>query len=282
MTDPRVPLKSPALAAVLAYLIPGLGHAYQGRFFKATVYAVCILGTFFAGMALGDWQPVYYRMDAEHSRFSYFSQVMVGAPALPALVQKARFERDRELGVLPGLDNGRDLETSFQGRFITNSDMVMEVTGSISLMQSADDIVSGEFRGTNTEQEVVRLRLSGVSLHPKVYPSRERQCECQVVDEAGRRLGTLRGAIPRAFTDWCEVPLGGPVGGGRYDNTSLAAVHGRLGKRFDLASVFTWIAGLLNVLAIWDAFEGPAYGFGDESEGELDKSDAPSDESNDD
>jgi hypothetical protein len=41
---------------------------------------------------------------------------------------------------------------------------------------------------------------------------------------------------------------------------------------FELALVFTWIAGLLNILAVWDALEGPAYGYGDEepepSEGE--------------
>ena len=28
--------------------------------------------------------------------------------------------------------------------------------------------------------------------------------------------------------------------------------------------MFTWIAGLLNLMAIWDAYDGPAYGYGDE------------------
>ena len=39
-----------------------------------------------------------------------------------------------------------------------------------------------------------------------------------------------------------------------------------MGKFFELAKIFTWIAGLLNILAVWDAFEGPAYGYGDEEE----------------
>lgn len=276
MTDPRVPLKNPVLAAVLGYLIPGLGHAYQGRFFKATVYAVCILGTFFAGMALGDWQPVYYRMDSDHSRFSYFSQVMVGLPALPAIVQDNRFQRSMAMGVLPGLDNSSSLESSFVGELRAGR-LVVPISGSISLRQS-DDVVTGEFRGTNDEMGVVRYQLSGVNLHPKVYPSRDRECECQVVDSDGKRVGSIQGVIPRGFTDWCQVPLGGPRGDGTYDNTSLAAVHGRLGKRFDLASVFTWIAGLLNVLAIWDAFEGPAYGYGDEQEGSNERAGSEGDD----
>lgn len=36
------------------------------------------------------------------------------------------------------------------------------------------------------------------------------------------------------------------------------------GKRYEIALLFTWVAGLLNLLAIWDAYEGPAYGYGDE------------------
>jgi hypothetical protein len=271
MIDPRVTLKNPALAAVLAFLLPGLGHAYQGRFFKATVYAVCILGTFFAGMALGDWQPVYIRRDANQTRYSYLAQVWVGVPAFPAVVQKMRYERDQERGVLPGLDSESALDTEFDGTFVTNSGMAVELTGSVSLRQ-AEDTVTGTFKGTNDAGEVVTLPLDGVNLHPKVYPSRERLCECQVVDDDGVRRGRITGVIPRAFIDWCQVPLGGPNGDGTYDNSSLAAVHGRLGKRFDLASVFTWVAGLLNILAIWDAFEGPAYGFGDEESSDEDSS----------
>ncbi|MFN9825440.1 MAG: hypothetical protein ACK58J_14935, partial [Planctomyces sp.] len=37
---------------------------------------------------------------------------------------------------------------------------------------------------------------------------------------------------------------------------------------YDVAAVLTWIAGLLNLMAIWDAAQGPAYGYGDEDRGE--------------
>src|SRR5690606_16735778 len=48
-TEPTVDLKNPMLAAGLALLVPGLGHAYQGRNFKAAIFFVCILGLFFTG-----------------------------------------------------------------------------------------------------------------------------------------------------------------------------------------------------------------------------------------
>ncbi len=48
------------------------------------------------------------------------------------------------------------------------------------------------------------------------------------------------------------------------DDPALEHLYGRLGKHYEMALVYTWIAGLLNVLAVWDAVQGPAYGYGDE------------------
>ena len=50
-------------------------------------------------------------------------------------------------------------------------------------------------------------------------------------------------------------------------------LHGKLSQNFDIACVFTWIAGLLNLMAIWDAYDGPAYGYGDEDPDEDEDSD---------
>ena len=61
MADPRINLKNRHLAALLAFLIPGAGHAYQGRYFKAVIYSVGILGLFFWGMAMADWKAVNFR-----------------------------------------------------------------------------------------------------------------------------------------------------------------------------------------------------------------------------
>ncbi len=43
------------LAAFLAWLIPGAGHYYQRRYFKATIFSVAILGTFSAWHGCGWW-----------------------------------------------------------------------------------------------------------------------------------------------------------------------------------------------------------------------------------
>ena len=58
----ETPLKDPVLAATLAWLIPGLGHWYQGRRSKALLFFVCILGTFVFGLYLGEGRVVYASM----------------------------------------------------------------------------------------------------------------------------------------------------------------------------------------------------------------------------
>jgi hypothetical protein len=89
---PVVPLKNRYLAAFLAYLVPGLGHAYQGRYGKAFLYFVCIGFLFVVGMTLGDGKILYWRWvnplaDAERFCFWYFAQFFAGIAALPALIQ---------------------------------------------------------------------------------------------------------------------------------------------------------------------------------------------------
>lgn len=90
--EPTLDLKNRHLAALLAWLVPGLGHYYQGRRGKAVLYFVCIVGLFVTGQILGDWRNVFWRwtsptQDAENFRFSYLCQFFVGLPALPALLQ---------------------------------------------------------------------------------------------------------------------------------------------------------------------------------------------------
>ena len=46
----EIDLKDPRLAAFLAWLVPGLGHFYQGRTAKGVLFFVCILGTFLYGL----------------------------------------------------------------------------------------------------------------------------------------------------------------------------------------------------------------------------------------
>ena len=90
----EIDLKDPRLAAFLAWLVPGLGHIYQGRTGKGVLFFVCIVGTFFYGWYIGGERVVYastanvFSMQFLQDRWQYVCQFGAGLPALPALVQR--------------------------------------------------------------------------------------------------------------------------------------------------------------------------------------------------
>jgi len=92
MSQQRISLRDPVKAAFLAWLVPGLGHYYQGRKGKALLYAICILGLYLVGFALGEGKIVYWRWvnplnNPEKFAPHYIGQFFVGLAALPALIQ---------------------------------------------------------------------------------------------------------------------------------------------------------------------------------------------------
>lgn len=102
--EPAVELKDPVMAAVLAWLIPGLGHLYQRRKAKAALFFVCIMSTFMYGLYLGSdreeglWgRAVYFQWQENEKRLAYLCQIGVGLPALPAMVQAARMNRNKRV-----------------------------------------------------------------------------------------------------------------------------------------------------------------------------------------
>jgi hypothetical protein len=191
--EKSVDLKDPALAAFLAWLVPGLGHLYQGRTAKAALFFVCILGTFVYGLSLGSsdamgWgRVVYCSWRPGDKRLQYFCQVGVGLAAMPAVVQTMR-DRDGE----------------------------------------------GPFGGNN------------FMYPPPLTGDREGGDGFNVFDQGQPTLDTL---------------------------------HYHLARFWELGTVFTMIAGLLNVLAIYDAWDGPVFletidDDEDEDEGDAEKQDA--------
>lgn len=58
-TIPGVGRLDPA-AAILSYLVPGLGQIVQGRVGKGLLFMAGVYGLFFYGMALGQWKNVYF------------------------------------------------------------------------------------------------------------------------------------------------------------------------------------------------------------------------------
>ena len=56
---PLPPVKLDPLAAVLSYLIPGLGQIYQGRIGKGLLFFGGLYLLFFYGMWMGQWRNVW-------------------------------------------------------------------------------------------------------------------------------------------------------------------------------------------------------------------------------
>jgi hypothetical protein len=92
----QIDLRNPGTAALLAWLWPGAGHLYQRRYAKAVLFMVCILGTYFFGLALGEGKVVYAAWNQADRRWQYPLQLGVGLPAMPALLQNVVVRRGGE------------------------------------------------------------------------------------------------------------------------------------------------------------------------------------------
>ncbi len=262
MTDERINLKNPVIAGVLAFLIPGAGHLYQGRTFKAAVYFFCILGLFFSGMAMADWKAVQPPTKPKTSKIAllkYSAQLAVGLPSMYGLVQRERYysESNQQFEQSPVT-----FSAPFEGELELRGDdssIFEDVSGTIHLEPvkgSLGDVsLTGRFETIVQGQKQEFILGHNVRLGKKIKASSQRQLEASIILDPKtpyNSVGSIRGSIPRPFLNWFEVPM---------DEAEVQQLHADLGKLHELAMVFTWIAGLLNVLAIWDAVEGPAYGF---------------------
>lgn len=97
------------LAAVLSYLVPGLGQVMQGRIGKGVLFFVCLYGLFFYGLYLSDWRSVWLAdcrnlpnmelrvrgvgvdLDGTFKDLAYrkgfIAQFFIGSAAWPAVIQ---------------------------------------------------------------------------------------------------------------------------------------------------------------------------------------------------
>lgn len=285
--DHDVDLKNPWLAAGLALVLPGLGHLYQGRNFKAGVYCVCILGLFFTGQALGEWKVVYLANSESSGRLSvgrrveivgrllqgYGAQFPVGVVAWPAIWQSQRYSDPLNSDDEVRID--APISAPFEGGIWINSAhqgpvMLAPLAGTIRLEKKGRAVV-GRFEGTSIDGREVSLKVRVVELGRQVgaselrpivaglpnipnWPDWLESSELRIPPEAQPYIS---GGIERPFWNWYQVPLG---------KAGVDRLITKLGANAEIAWVFTWIAGLLNILAIWDAFDGPAYGIGTERE----------------
>ncbi len=176
MTPQHVNLKNPHLAAFLAWLVPGLGHLYQGRRGKAILYFLCIYGLFVTGLVMGQGKIVYWRwvnplQDSENFRIWYPAQFWVGLIALPALIQATlvRYGLDPILGgylAEPPLNVINALHKD-AGRFVDIGVVYTSIAGLLNVL-AIYDAYEGPWL---LNQEAEQAKLAAVSTPDIAIPA---------------------------------------------------------------------------------------------------------------
>jgi hypothetical protein len=73
---------SPVAALVLAWAIPGAGHAYGGSWGKAALFFGCIVGLLVAGMIIGGGTVIIHRDTQGHIELWWLAQMGAGGPTV--------------------------------------------------------------------------------------------------------------------------------------------------------------------------------------------------------
>lgn len=215
-----IDLREPWIAVVCAWLFPGAGHFYQRRYVKGVIFMVCILTTFFTGLIMGGGHVVYASWLKKDKRWQYVFQLGVGLPALPAIVQ-CRRARSREF---------------------------------------VDDIRTADFDLDNQINEYELIQLFEIKQRDtESIKSLARYRPAYLLSEWDKNSdGQLSVAdeLPQV-QPWFNGVMEPPGQINPYGGDRLADWHYQYGPLFDLGTLYTMIAGLLNLLAIFDAHAGP-------------------------
>lgn len=220
---------------------------------------------------MADWKAVQPPLEGKGNKIAYLkyaAQLGVGLPSLYGVVQRKRYysDQNQEFGQSP-----EALKTEFWGEIELrgNQPIYEEIRGTVDLAPQTGNLGDVSLAGTltaevNGKEQTFQL-APNIRLGKKIKASKYRALEASILRDPETpydSIGNLRGVVPRPTMNWYQAPM---------DEDEIQELHGKLGKFHELAMVFTWIAGLLNVLAIWDAVEGPAYGYDDEHEKEKDE-----------
>lgn len=182
---PPIDLRTPAVAALLSWLVPGLGQLWQGRRHKGWLFMAALLGTLVAGLWIGGGRVAFCQWRPGARRIEFLGQAGIGMVAIPAVIQ------------------------------------------SWSLAASGRPFLPGGlFAPPLVQHQPVA----------PAYAARLERTEPDLAFYRDVRDGTLRSG-----------------------GDQLSAWYLALGRFFDIGTLYVTVAGLLNLLVVYDAWAGPLH-----------------------
>ena len=97
-SDPYTKKRDPYLAALLGWLLPGLGHLYIGHYLRGLIFFLLVMGTFTTGLALGNFRNVRWSFER---KFHYIAQIGCGGPTLVSTIGQKTIESWRQHVITP-------------------------------------------------------------------------------------------------------------------------------------------------------------------------------------
>ena len=93
-------LKNSYVAALLAWIVPGMGHFYQGRTAKAITIFVAVTMLFISGYQMGGGKVVYCSFTSEDFRWQFVGQFFFFFVSVPAIVQNRSLRSQQKQGAM--------------------------------------------------------------------------------------------------------------------------------------------------------------------------------------
>jgi hypothetical protein len=212
--------------ALLSYLVPGLGQIVQGRVAKGALFLVCLYGLFFYGMYLGHWHNVYVP-DTAGARAD---RTNPNSRWLDALTDRARFAGQFWIGAAawPAIV-----------QYVSGTPHVEMPDGTRGKIAYPP----GPTMGIPPAMVYAPNSPAGLKIEKRTADAVE-----VVLEDNKTAVLPIRGLpVLGTFMGEPDEPL---------LNDELRASD----KKYELGWMYTVIAGVLNILVIYDAFAGPAFG----------------------
>jgi hypothetical protein len=209
-------------AGLLSYLIPGMGQIYQGRVGKGVLFLVCIYTLFFYGQYLGSGSV----------KIGLRTYSLNGNVYLPDTAQD-HGEGANPFG-LPPLALNLYNRPQFVGQFWVG----------VAAWPAILQYLSYDRRANQELDREIDQFYSSAENEQETDPDKAREDlhEAENLENSPKRRHPILGRFQREPSP-----------------SAVNAVGNAGDKRLELAWVYTVIAGVLNIMVIYDAIAGPAF-----------------------